>query len=109
VGTQPATVLIRGVGPTLAQFITSGTLAHPVLKVLDSNQNVLGMNTGWTTGSQAGLITTDSAAVGAFALLSNSADSALVMSLPPGTYTAEISSADGTTGIALAEVYQVLP
>jgi hypothetical protein len=32
-----------------------------------------------------------------------------VLTLPPGTYTAQVTSADGTTGIALAEVYQVLP
>jgi sugar lactone lactonase YvrE len=108
-GTQPATVLVRGVGPTLAQFITTGFLAHPVLKVLDANQNVVGSNTGWTTGTQASLITADSASSGAFALVPGSADSALVLSLAPGTYTAEVTSADSTTGIALAEVYLVLP
>jgi Immunoglobulin domain/NHL repeat len=110
-GTQSATVLIRAVGPTLSEFLTSGYLAHPVLKVLDSNQNVVGSNTGWTSGTQANttLITADTSAVGAFALISNSADSALVLTLPPGTYTAQVTSADGTTGIALAEVYQVLP
>ncbi len=111
VGTQSTTVLIRGVGPTLAQFLTSGTLAKPVLTVYDSNQNVVGKNTGWASGSSSNtaLISADSSTVGAFALIANSADSALVLTLPPGTYTAEISSADGTTGIALAEVYQVLP
>jgi hypothetical protein len=34
-------------------------------------------------------------------------DSALLVTLPPGAYTTEISGADGGTGIALVEVYQV--
>jgi hypothetical protein len=34
-------------------------------------------------------------------------DSALLVNLPPGAYTAQVSGLDGQTGIALAEVYQV--
>ena len=45
------------------------------------------------------------AAVGAFALLSGSKDAAILASFVPGPYTAQVGSADGGTGVALAEVY----
>jgi hypothetical protein len=45
--------------------------------------------------------------VGAFAFTSGSADSALLLDLAPGVYTAQVSSAAGGTGIALVEVYTV--
>jgi hypothetical protein len=38
---------------------------------------------------------------------SSSADSALLVTLPPGTYTAVASSVSGTAGITLVEVYEV--
>src|SRR6185503_8228620 len=41
--------------------------------------------------------------LGAFALANNSADAALVLTLPPGAYTAQVS--DGAAGVALAEIY----
>jgi hypothetical protein len=44
---------------------------------------------------------------GAFALTAGSADSAMVITLPPGAYTAEVSGADGGTGVALVEIYEL--
>ena len=52
-------------------------------------------------------IITTSATVGAFALPSGSKDAVLLISLAPGNYTALISGANDTTGIALVEVYEV--
>ena len=37
----------------------------------------------------------------------NALDSALVLHLPAGAYTAIVSGANGTTGSALVEVYQL--
>jgi len=45
--------------------------------------------------------------VGAFALTAGSADSAIVVTLPPGNYTAILSGIGGTTGTGLAEVYEI--
>ena len=106
-GTQPATVLVRAVGPTLANFNVTGVLAAPVLTVYNSADVAIYSNTGWGTGSNPTQITSVGAAVGAFALPSGRADSALVLTLPPGSYSMQVSGANGTTGIALAEVYQV--
>src|SRR5581483_10197946 len=46
-------------------------------------------------------------AVGAFALSPSSADTALVATLPAGSYSAQVAGAAGTTGVALVEIYTV--
>jgi sugar lactone lactonase YvrE len=107
-GTQPATVLVRGMGPALAAFIT-GSLAQPVLTVLDKTGTKIATNTGWGTNANAAQIAAAVHSQGAFAFAANGADSALLLTLQPGNYTAEVTGANGTTGTALAEVYLVQP
>jgi hypothetical protein len=106
-GSQPAHLLIRGDGPVLSQFGVTGVLAQPVLTVFDSNQKPVATNTGWGTNSNASAIASAASTAGAFALPANSADSALLLSLPPGPYTAQVTSANSVAGVALVEVYQV--
>jgi hypothetical protein len=98
-------VLIRAVGPTLASYSVSGVLAQPTLTVFDSSGNPVATNTGWSTNSNAAAIATETAAVGAFALPAGSADCALLLTLQPGAYTAQVSGVGGTSGIALVEAY----
>lgn len=100
-------VLIRAIGPGLAQFSIPGALAQPTLTVFDSSNHVLSTNTGWNTNSNAVQIATVAANIGAFALQLNSTDSAVLLNLAPGAYTAVVSGANGSTGVALAEVYEV--
>ena len=45
--------------------------------------------------------------VGAFGLNVGSKDSALLVTLQPGNYTAQITGVSGSTGLALVEVYEV--
>jgi hypothetical protein len=106
-GTQQMTVLIRASGPALAQFSVSGTLADPLLQLFQSNSDgsstFLQKNQGWGGNTQVA-----AAAVAAGAYPWNdpaSADSALLATLPPGTYTANVSGASGDAGISLVEVY----
>jgi sugar lactone lactonase YvrE len=106
-GSQPATVLIRAVGPALTQFGVSGVLAQPSLAVTDSSGNTVASNTGWSSGSNAAAVAAAAASAGAFALPSGSADCAVVVTLQPGSYTAVISGVGGTSGVALAEAYLV--
>jgi len=103
-GNTPETVLIRGIGPTLAQFGVTGSLAAPELVLYDSGNNTLQTNSGW--GGGANLVQAF-ASVGAFSLATNSADAAILVTLPPGAYTAEVSGVNGATGVGLAEVYLV--
>jgi hypothetical protein len=104
-GSTSQTVLIRASGPALAAFGVPGTLPDPQLKLYDINQNLITSNFGW--GGKTELVSA-AASAGAFPWsnpLSN--DSAILITLPPGEYTAQASGASGDTGVALVEVYAV--
>jgi hypothetical protein len=103
-GSTPETLLIRASGPALIPFGVTGTLPDPQL-TLFSGSTVLGSNTGWGGNAQ---IAAAAASVGAFSW-GNSAtpDSAILVTLPPGAYTAQVSGASGDAGVALVEVYEV--
>ncbi len=105
-GAPYETVLVRGIGPALglAPFNFTGVLAYPTLTLYDASGNVIATNTGW--GGTAALTAVFNQ-VYAFGLPANSADCALVATLPPGTYTAQVSGVNGSTGTALVEVYEV--
>jgi hypothetical protein len=106
-GTGSEQLLARGDGPALTGFGVSGALAQPSLSVFDGSGNTIASNTGWGTGSNPAQITSAGASVGAFALASGSADSALVVNVSAGAYTMQLSGAGNSTGVALAEVYEV--
>jgi hypothetical protein len=106
-GSGTEQLLVRADGPALTQYGVSGVLAQPTLSVYDSAGTLVASNTGWGTGSDASQIPSLSASVGAFALATGSADCALVVSLQPGSYTIQISGVDSTSGVALAEVYEL--
>ena len=106
-GSGTETLLIRADGPSLTQFGVTGTLAQPSLSVFDNTGRVVVSNTSWGTNANPALIASTAASVGAFALTSGSADCALIVSLPAGAYTMQVSGVNNTTGVALAEVYEV--
>jgi hypothetical protein len=106
-GNAPKRVLVRGVGPTLAQFGVTGALANPRLKILQGN-TVLVENDNWGAGANTPAeVNAAATATSAFALDANSKDATLLITLAPGVYTAHVSSADASTGIALVEVYEM--
>lgn len=106
-GTAPKRLLIRGAGPSLSALNVSGALATPHLILFDSAQTQIRENYSWQTGNDAGLVAAAASATGAFAFGNGSADSAILIVLPPGSYTAEVAGANGATGTALVEVYEV--
>ena len=105
-GSTSEMVLIRASGPALVAFAVPGTLPDPKLTLYASGSStVLASNNGWGGDPQ---IANAASAVGAFSWNSPSSnDSALLVTLPPGGYTAQISGASGDTGVALIEVYEV--
>jgi len=103
-GSTSRTVLIRATGPALAALGVTGTLPDPQL-VLNAGSAVIGTNAGW--GGDAAIVAASSA-VGAFAISSpTSKDSVLLVTLPPGGYSATASSVSGASGTCLIEVYEV--
>jgi hypothetical protein len=104
-GTTPMQVLIRASGPALAPFGVAGSLNDPRLQVFASQFPLpLASNTGWA--GDPGIAST-AAWVGAFPWTGSSADSALLLTLAPGAYTAQVAGAGGDGGVALIEVYEV--
>jgi len=99
--------LVRAAGPALAGFGVSGVLTAPLLQVFGPGSSVIASNAGWDKNGQGPAVSAAAAATGAFAFPAGSADSALVITLPPGNYTAQVSGANGTTGTALVEVYEI--
>jgi sugar lactone lactonase YvrE len=106
-GSGTETLLIRADGPGLSAFGVTGVLAVPSLSVFDTTGKIIASNTGWGTNANPALIASTAASVGAFALASGSADCALIAVLPAGAYTVQVSGVGNTTGVALAEIYEV--
>jgi len=101
-------VLIRGVGPGLAQLGIQNSLGDPLLRLFDHRGALLASNDNWSAVVPLGnLIAATAAQVGAFKLSSPSNDSAILVSLAPGNYTVHLVAAGASSGLALIEVYDV--
>jgi len=100
-GEAKKTVLIRGVGPTLASFGVDGTLGDPKLE-LYSGVTKISENDTWSS-----VLSATFQQVGAFALATGSKDAALVATLAPGSYTVRLTGNDGGTGEGLIEIYEI--
>jgi uncharacterized protein YkwD len=97
VGQSAADVIVRAIGPSLA---LPGVIANPTLELRDANGGAVGFNDNWRTTQQAAIIATGVPPT-------HDAESAIVTSFAPGSYTAIVRGANGTTGIAVVEVYQL--
>ena len=110
VGSTSATVLVQAIGPALSAspYNVTGTLQQPTLTI-HQNQNgkdvVLYSNAGW--GSSSVLLSAAAAVYAQPVLQPGSPDSELLLTLPPGGYTAEVTGANGSTGVALCGIYQL--
>ena len=103
-GTTSKTVLIRGIGPTLKQLGVNDAAAQVQLTVYNQQSTVIATNSSW--GGSTVLANTF-AQVQAFPLPAGSADTALVLTLNPGPYTAAVTPLNGASGSALVEIYEV--
>jgi hypothetical protein len=102
-GTSARPVLIRAVGPSLSIFGVTNYLKKPQLIVYDKYSNPIASNTGWKNDAT---LTAAAVKTGAFPLISGSTDSAILLTLNPGTYSVQVADAgDGSGGNALVEIY----
>lgn len=104
-GSQPKKVLIRAVGPGLADYLEGG-LVDPKLQLYQGS-TVIRENDNWSDSADSTSIADAAAKVGAFSFKPGSKDAALLLYLAPGGYTAMVSGVNGATGIALVEAYEV--
>jgi hypothetical protein len=101
-GSTDTRVVIRALGPSLAQSGVSSPLKDPTLQLVDGNGAVLRQSDNWgDDAAQASQLTSLSIAP------SNALESALVATLPPGAYTAVVADKTGQAGTGLVEVYNV--
>ncbi len=105
-GNLPQTVLIRAIGPTLGGFGITGALADPKLELYAGNSLFLA-NDNWGDVVGAGGLSAAAASVGAFPLDPASRDAVQLVTLKPGSYSAQVSGVGNTTGVALIEIYEV--
>ena len=108
-GTQAKRIIVRAIGPELIPFGIPNPLADPTLELHDGTGALIASNDNWVTTIIGGIITTDQvAAIRASGYApTNDMESAMIVTLPPGNYTAIVRGVNNTTGIGLVEVYDL--
>lgn len=104
-GTTPRRALVRCAGPALGGFGVASAISDPELKLFNSAEQEIAANDNWSAGTDATAISTASQTIGAFAFEQASKDSAILITLTPGVYTAHARGVAGATGTVLLEVY----
>jgi hypothetical protein len=99
-GSEPSPVVLRGLGPSLAAESIDHTLRNPSLSLHNSSGDVVAANDDWTDSQRAELEAIQMAPA-------NVSDSALITTLPSGSYTVILRGAPGDAGVGLVEVYQL--
>jgi hypothetical protein len=105
-GATSRTVLVRGIGPSLGRLGVPDTMGDPKLELFNNDTGAkLAENDNWS-GDPA--LSAAALSVGAFALADAATkDAVLLISLPPGTYSARISGVGASAGTAIVEVYEI--
>ena len=100
-GADAKKVVLRGIGPSLAQSGIADPLSDPRLKLFDSAGNLLAVNEGWTSQHDE--------LVAAGLAPAHERDSAMVATLTPGAYTVVLESSSQSPGTGLFELYDLAP
>ena len=110
-GATPKQMLIRGAGPALRSFGVTSPLGDPRLRIYTGG-TLVAENENWTVpvgpnAASAGAIEAAAVRASAFGFPAGSADAAVLVTLPPGAYTAIVEGERGATGSGLVEAYEV--
>jgi hypothetical protein len=93
-------LIVRALGPSLAQFGVPNPLADPLLGLYDGNGTLIMSNDNWKDSQQAAIQNSGFHPP-------NDLDSAILVTLPTGNYTAIVTGKNGGTGVGLVEVYRL--
>jgi phytoene dehydrogenase-like protein len=99
-GTDPATILFRAIGPSLASAGIQNPLADPTLGLFNAQGTKIANDNNWKDLQQSVIQATGLAP-------SDDRESALLVDLSAGNYTAIVSGVNNTTGVALIEAYDL--
>jgi hypothetical protein len=97
-GPDPAKILFRAIGPSLAGGGVQSALADPQMDLFDGQGTRIATNNNWRDSQQTLIQDTGAAPT-------DDAESAILSDLAPGSYTAVVSGVNGGTGAALIEAY----
>ncbi|HJX25095.1 MAG TPA: choice-of-anchor D domain-containing protein [Chthoniobacterales bacterium] len=99
-GSGSAKILVRGIGPSLAQAQVPNPLQDPILELHDGNGAIIASNDNWRDTQQSAIQATGLAP-------NDDRESAILTILTKGSYTAILRGKNNTTGIALIEAYKI--
>lgn len=99
-GSASANIIIRGIGPSLADFGITNPLQDPMLELHDGNGQLWAANDDWAATQQAQITATNLTP-------SKNPESAIVATLAPGNYTAIVRGKNNSTGVALVEAFLI--
>jgi hypothetical protein len=101
-GDQPKQVVVRAIGPSLAAVGVAGPLDDPTLQLFDSAGGAVGTNDNWRDTQEAQIEQTHLSPA-------DDRESAIVVTLAPGAYTAVVAGKQNYGGVALVEAYDMQP
>jgi hypothetical protein len=93
-------VLVRAIGPSLANAGVTGALSDPILELRDGNGALLVANDNWKDQQQSAIEQTGIPP-------NESLESAILADLAPGAYTAIVAGKNNSSGVALIELYNL--
>jgi hypothetical protein len=99
-GSTPKKVIVRALGPSLAQFGVPGVLQDPVLELYNASNQRIAFNDNWKNAQQSEIQASGYAP-------GNDREAAIVLTLAPGNYTAIVRGVNTTVGTALLEVHDL--
>ncbi|MEO5717815.1 MAG: PQQ-dependent sugar dehydrogenase [Chthoniobacterales bacterium] len=99
-GTESRRLLLRAIGPSLGAAGVSNPLLDPTLELHDENGAILSSNNDWRETQESDIAATGLAPT-------DDREAAIVLDLAPSSYTAIVRGANGGTGVALVEVYDL--
>jgi uncharacterized protein YggT (Ycf19 family) len=110
-GAEPKKVVIRAIGPELTQYGIPNPLYNPTLELHDGTGALIASNDNWGTTIIGGIITSDQVTdiMNSGYAPGDVRESAMIVNLPPGNYTAIVRGVANRTGVALVEVYDLTP
>jgi hypothetical protein len=106
-------IIVRAIGPSLAQFGITDAIGNPTLEIHDANNNnaIVAMNNDWKVTQTGGIITGDQfAEINASGFKpSNDLESAIIANLSPGSYTAVVRGVGNSVGTGVVDAYDLSP
>jgi hypothetical protein len=99
-------ILVRGIGPSLTASGVANPLPDPRVEIHSENGTLIDSNDNWKTDDKTGQ-SQEAAITATMVPPTNDAESALLVTLPPGNYTAVLGANGAATGVVLVEIYNL--